>query len=36
MTEPMLFHFINQLWYRLSGSRTLFVVIMFTKLCGLS
>ena len=29
------FHFINQLWYHLSGLRALFVVIMFTKLCGL-
>jgi len=30
------FHFINQQWHRLSGSRVLFVVIMIIKLCGLS
>ena len=28
----MPFHFINQIWYHLSGSRTLFVVITFTEL----
>jgi len=35
MTESMLFHFINQLWRRLSGLRVLFMVIMYTKLHGL-
>jgi len=30
----MPFHFINQLWYCLSGLRVLFVVITFTKLRG--
>jgi len=35
MTESMPFHFTTQLWRRLSGSRVLFMVIMFTKLHGL-
>jgi len=36
MTQSMPFHFINQQWHCLSGSRLLFVIITFTKLRGLS
>jgi len=35
MTESMPFHFIKQLWCRLSGLRVLIMVIMSTKLHGL-